>query len=146
MARSPNIFIDPAGVVPSYSWEINHSEEESIAKSRQMADGAATDNMGMIPQQGAATPLILSWKGTILTKNQLDKMLQFWELCEEQSIYIQDFSGASYEIIITDFQPQRVAAARNPRDQANAPLWTWSYTLIMRVLQVFSGDWVGVTP
>jgi hypothetical protein len=145
MARSPNIFTDPAGVKSSYTWPLNHNEEEAVNKSRQMSDGASTDNIGLIPQQGAPTPMILSWKGSILTKAQLDAMLSWWELCESQTIYVQDFAGARYEVLITDFDPQRVAVSRNPRDPANAPTWYWTYTLTMRVLKVLSGDWLGVS-
>jgi hypothetical protein len=143
MARSPNVFTNPANGA-TYTWPINHSEEEAVTKSRQMSDGASTDNIGLIPQQGAPTPMILSWKGSILTKAQLDAIISWYELCETQTIYVQDFSGARYEVLITDFDPQRVAVARNPRDPANAPLWYWTYTLTMRVLKVLSGDWLGV--
>jgi hypothetical protein len=145
VARSPNQFVDPANRLAPFVWPINHNEEQAVNKSRQMSDGASTDNVGLIPQQGAPTPMVLQWKGSILTKAHLDAMLQWWELCETQTIYVQDFSSAIYEVLITDFDPQRVAVVRNPRDPANAPTWYWTYTLTMRVLQVLSGDWLGVS-
>lgn len=145
MARTPNYFIDPK-TGHQYQWPLNHSSEEAVGKSRQMSDGAATDNIGLIPQQGSASPLILNWKGRILTYAQLTAMLGWWELCEAQSVYVQSYSGSRYEVIITDFQPQVVAVAQNRHDPVNAPTWVWDYTLTMRVLRSLRGEWVGVTP
>jgi hypothetical protein len=141
--RAPNVFRDPATGV-TYNWAVNHTEESSIAKSRQMADGGATDNIGLVPQQGAATPLILTWKGTFFDPEQLTEFLHFWELCEDHSIYLTDFAGDLYEVLITDFSPQRVAANRNPKFPDLT--WVWTYDITMRVLTAFSGPWVGVSP
>jgi hypothetical protein len=146
MPRSPNLFIDPAGRVADYSWPINHTTEDQVGRSRQMADGAPTSNMGLIPQQGAATPLVLTWKGTILTKAHLQAMIDWWMLCEGQTIYVQDFAGSRYEVLITDFAPTRRAVARNPQDPTHAPYNVWDYTLTMRVVTTLSGEWTGVVP
>jgi hypothetical protein len=144
MTRVGNQFVDPAGRVPTYVWPINHNEESQITKSRQMVDGAPTSNIGLIPQEGSPAPLIFEWKGTILVEAQLTAMLQWWALCETQTIHVVDFAGDAYEVLITDFLPIRVALGANPR-QANMP-WKWTYTLTMRVLTVFSGPWQVVAP
>lgn len=143
MSRLPNIFRDPKGVRPQYAWQINHSEEQPVSKSRQMGDGAPTSNVGLIPQQGPATPIIFQWKGTIFDIGQLTEMLAWWQLCETQSIYLIDFSGAEYEVIIEDFAQNRKGVARNPRDVTRP--WIWEYTINMRILHVYSGEWFGVT-
>lgn len=140
--RTPNIFQDPAGIVPAYSWPVNHNEEQPINKSRQMADGAPTSNIGLIPQQGAATPLIFQWKGSIFDPAQHDAFIQWWELCEEQTIYLTDYRGNQYEILITDFQPQTMAVTRNPRFPDLT--YYWEYTFIFRIIKPLSGPWRGV--
>ena len=145
MTRTPNVFTDPK-TGNNYAWPINHNEEGDIGKSRQMGDGAATNNIGLIPQQGAPTPLVLTWKGTILKRAQLVAMVGWYQLCDTQSIYVSDAAGNSYEVLITDFTAQRKPAAANPQDPVNAPTWYWTYTITMRVLRVIAGEWAGVAP
>jgi hypothetical protein len=145
MTRIPNIFTNPVNNA-TYSWPINHNEENEFGKSRQMGDGAPTSSMGLIPQQGASTPMVLEWKGVILTKAHLLQMIFWYQLCESQTIYVSDAAGNKYEVLITDFTEQKKPAAFNPRDPTNAPYWTWDYTLTMRVVRVISGEWAGVTP
>jgi hypothetical protein len=145
MTRVANLFTNPVDA-STFAWPINHNEEQPVGKSRQMADGAPTSNIGMIPQQGSATPLVMQWKGTILTKAHHVAMLQWWQICEGHSIYLTDFVGSQYEILITDYQPQRKAVAQNRNDTTNMPTWIIEYTFTFRVLRVISGPWVGVTP
>lgn len=142
--RVGNQWIDPAGVVPTYVWQVNHNEETPVGKSRQMADGAPTSNLGLIPQQGAATPLVFTLKGTFFDDNQHAQNLKFWQLCEGQTVYWQDFNNNLYEVLITDYEAERKAVARNPKfpDQT----YIWQYTITMRVITALSGPWVGVTP
>lgn len=142
--RTPSIFTNPA-TGATYLWPVNHDEEDATGKSRQMSDGAPSKNVGLIPQQGAPTPLVLSWKGKIFTKAQVEAMIAWWELCEDQSIYVTDPAGSTYEVLITDFTEQRQPVAANRWDPVNAPTWIWTYTLVMRVLNVLSGEWSGVT-
>lgn len=138
-SRQPNYFIDPASVAPVYAWYINHSEEEEVQNSRQMADGAPTSDIGLMPQQGAAYPLVFQWKGTIFRQVDKDAMDGWYALCQNQSIYLVDFTGSSYEVIITDWNVQRVPVGNNKRG-GNIP-WLWKYTIIIRILNVISGDW-----
>lgn len=143
MPRTPNHWINPK-TNASYAWPVNHREEDPVGKSRQMGDGAPTSNIGMIPQQGAATPLIKTLKGRFFDDAQNAANLIYWELCEDHSIYFQDFNGDLYEVIITDYAPTRVAVARNPKFPELT--YVWDYTITMRVLTAFSGPWAGVSP
>lgn len=138
--RQPNTFIDPAGHVPTYQWTINHTEEEPVQNGRQMSDGAPTSDIGLLPQQGVPTPLVFHWKGTIFTQQDKDTMDVWFNLCEFQSIFLKDFTGSEYEVLITDFPVQRKGVKWNHRGQVP---WLWEYTIIIRVLRVLSGDWSG---
>jgi hypothetical protein len=138
-------FTNPANG-ESYEFDIGHSAEEPTSKTRQITNSANTANTGLIPQQGAAAPLILKYSGTILKADQHKEMWRWYELCETQTIYFTDYAGNQYEVMITDFAPKRQPTVRNPRDFANAPLHYWTYTISMQVIQVRSGELEGVTP
>jgi hypothetical protein len=142
MARTANVFTDPAGVLAAYPWPINHLTESQVTKSRQMADGAPTSDIGLIPQQGPPSPLIFEWSGTILDEAQHRQFLIWWVLCEVHSIFLTDFAGSIYEVLITDYLPTREAVARNPRFPNQ--LWIYKYSMTLRILTVFSGPWLGV--
>jgi len=143
--RIGNKFINPAtGAV--YTWPINHREEEEAGPRTNLNDGAPTSGLGLMPQQGADDPLVLRYRGTILTKAQLDTMLDWKALCDTQTIYFEDFAGEKFEVTITAFTYARVAVAHNPRDPTNARLWKWTYTIEMRVLRSLAGVLVGVVP
>lgn len=143
---SRNIFTDPKGVRTAYSWQINHSEEDTFGKTRTVEHGANTGNTGLVKQQGDSSPLVIKVKGAILHKAQLEEMIAWWDMCEDQTIYFQDFAGDKYEVLITSFQPVRKRTIRNPRDFANAPLWWWTYDLEMEVVRIIPGlsPWEGV--
>jgi hypothetical protein len=136
--RQPNYFVDPAGIVPTYAWYINHTEEEEVQNSRQMSSGAPTSDIGLIPQQGEEYPLVFEWKGTIFRQVDKNEMDAWYGICQGKSIYLIDFTGSAYEILITDWNVQRVGVAWNKR--GGVP-WLWKYTIIMRVLTVLEGDW-----
>ena len=143
MAR--NVFIDPAGVRADYPWTINHSTENEVGKTRTVEHGAKTGT-GLVRQQSDSTPLVLRFSGTILHKAQVIEMKEWWQLCEEQTIYFRDFAGDEYEVLITSFRPTRHRTIRNPRDPANALYWFWRYELEMEVITIREGVWEGVTP
>lgn len=142
MAR--NNFTDPA-TAKSYDWQINHTDEGQFGKTRQISESANTANTGLIKQQGDTGPLIIKVTGTILHKHQIEEFIDWYQLCENQTILFKDFAGEEYEVIITSFQPVRKRTVKNPRDFANAPLWYWTYELDMEVISVRSGVWSGVT-
>jgi hypothetical protein len=144
MAR--NIFIDPAGNRDDYSWPINHSEEQEVGKSRNVEHGANTANTGFVRQQSDESPLTLRFSGIILEKAQIQEMIAWWQLCETQTIYLTDFAGDEYEVIVTRFVPTRHKTVRNPRDYANAPNWYWRYEIDLDVVRVIDGIWADVAP
>lgn len=139
MARTANLFIDPAGVHPSYAWPINHTKEEKGGKQRSVTNTAPTGNVGLVKEVNASSPLTMTWKGTIFTRAQVQEMWKWWQLCESQTIFLQDFAGEKYEVVIEEFDPVRVAVARNLHDQANAPTWIWEYTFTFSVMQMIAG-------
>lgn len=139
MARTPNQFQDPAAVVTTYSWAINHSEEEDFGRDRQIEHSAPTSGVGLIRQQGEESPLVYRIAGTIFAEAQVTEFWEWFTLCRTQTIYFHDFAGDSYEVLISSFKPTRHRTIRNPKDFANAPLHFWRYTMEMEVVRVIDG-------
>jgi hypothetical protein len=131
----------------TYTWPINHSDEEESGKTRTIERTANTGSVGAVKQQGDDGPIILRWKGTILTRAQLVAMWTWFNLCRTQTIYLRDFDGQEYEGQITTFTPQRKRTLRNPRD-TSAPNHYWTYSFEFEVYRFVSGDMLtaGVTP
>ncbi|GAC1522418.1 MAG: hypothetical protein NVS3B1_07760 [Marmoricola sp.] len=148
MARRANLFVDPNGVRANYSWPVNHHTEEPTGKHRNIRYSAPTAHVGLVKHLGDTDPLILRWKGSIFTRAQLVEMLKWFALCEQQTIYLTDFAGDAYEVLIVHFDPVRVALGGNPRDPVNAPNWKWEYTIEFTIIQMIAGTWfeAGVAP
>ncbi len=142
MAR--NRFTNPADG-SFYDWQVNHSTESAVGKSRQITESANTANTGLIKQQGDSQPLKMKLQGTIFHKKQHEEFVKYWQLCESQTIIFKDFTGDEYEVMIVSYEPVRKRTVRNPRDFANAPLWYWSYEMELEVIRVISGTWAGVS-
>lgn len=138
-------FINPANG-EKYEWKIGHKAEEPTSKTRQITESANTGNTGLVKQQGDVQPLILKYSGSILHASQHSEMWRWYELCETQTIFFQDFMGNEYEVIITDFAPKREPTIRNPKDFKNAPFHYWTYTITMEVIRVIKGELAGLTP
>jgi hypothetical protein len=139
-----NRFTNPANGA-FYDWQVNHSEEASVGKTRQISESANTANTGLVKQQGDVQPLRLKFTGTIFHKAQHEQFIGWFQLCESQTILFRDFAGDEYEVIVTQYDAVRKRTVRNPRDFANAPLWYWTYELELEVVRVVSGSWAGVT-
>lgn len=139
MSRTANQFIDPAGVRTTYSWPLNHEKEEKGGKQRNVTSTAPTGNVGLVREVNEVGPLTITWKGKVFTKAQVTEMWRWFQLCNSQTIFIRDFSGEEYEVLIEDFDPVKVAVARNLHDQANAPTWIWEYTFSFTVLGIRAG-------
>lgn len=129
-----------------YDFQVNPSEEQEFGKSRSIEHSAPTSGLGLVRQQGDPSPLVLKASGTILHEAQLTALAGWFQLSEDQTIYLRDHALDSYEGLLTVFRPMRKRTLRNPRDFANAPLWYWSYNLEFEVVRILSGPWVGVTP
>jgi hypothetical protein len=145
MARVANKFIDPK-TGETYSWPINHSSEESMGQKRNIKHSAPTMNTGLNRQQGAPDPMLIRWKGTILTRAQNQAFLQWYAKCDNQTIHVEDFHGNRFEVIIVNYDPTRRPVMMNRHDPVNAPNVIWDYAMEMEVVSIVSGDWVGVTP
>lgn len=142
--RTPNKFINPA-TGAEYPWAINHSTEDQSGRARQITRSAPTGTAtGLGRQQGDDSPRVLTYKGVILTKAQFDEMIAWWGLCNEQTIYFEDFTGARSEVIITNFNPTRRGVMRNHKDLINMPLWVYDYTIEMEVIRELTGPWASV--
>lgn len=146
--RRANIFTDPNNVRPAYTWPLNHHTEEPVGKHRNVRFSAPTAHIGLVRHLADTDPLILRWKGTILTRAQLVEMLAWFQLCESQTVYIEDFAGDKYETTIVHFDPVRSALTRNLRDPVNAPYWKWEYTIEFDIINIIAGPWAeaGVLP
>lgn len=145
MSRTANQFVNPRNGA-TYSWPINHDEEEEFGKSRNIEHTAPTASTGLVKQQGDESPLILRLNGKILEEAQLTAMKGWWSLCATQTIYFYDFAADHYEVIITAFRPKRKRTVRNPRGGTANPLHYWEYTIEMEVIRVLAGPWTGVSP
>lgn len=146
MADTRNTFIDPAGDRANYDWAINHSEEQEFGKGRNIEHGANTANTGYVRQQSDDGPMTLRLSGTILTKAQVVEMIAWYNLCETQTIYFEDFTGDKYEVVISSFKPIRRRTVSNPRDRVNAPYWYWTYDIEMDVVSFIDSIWEDVVP
>lgn len=138
-------FIDPK-TGDEYEWQIGHETEAPTGKKRGITHSANSANTGLVRQQGDVQPLILKYEGKILHLNQYEKFWQFYELCETQTVYFRDYMGEEYEVMITEFDPQRQATVKNPKDFANAPRHYWKYTIEMEIVAVRAGALVGLSP
>ncbi len=138
-------FIDPKTAF-TYEWHIGHESEAAVGKKRAVTHSANTANTGLVRQQGDVQPLILKYEGKILHLKQYEEMFRFYELCETQTIIYRDYMGEEYEVLITEFSPQRLATVKNPKDFANAPRHYWKYTIEMEVVRVIKGALEGLSP
>lgn len=134
-----NKFINPSNA-EEYSWPINHSEEGEAGLQRSITRGANTAGTGLVRQQADDQPFIFTLTGTILTKDQLEKMKDWYILCASQTIYFEKYDGDKFEVVITDFKPSQKKTIHNPKDPS-IPLWYWTYSITMEVVTVIDGVW-----
>lgn len=149
MARQFNVFHDPAGVVADYEWPINHDSETPRGRKKTQSITAPTGlygNTQPVRQMGAVAPMQIVLSGTILTEAQRAAMIQWWELCIAQSIYFYEFNGEQYEVMIIDYEEQKMQAAANRNDPVNAPYHYYTYTLTMDVINILAGSWLQTAP
>lgn len=145
-----NRFYDPK-TGQEYLWHINHSEESEHGQERSIEHTAVTGHsfgggggaVGLVRQQGAVSPLVLEYSGTIFHSAQYSAMWDYYGRCEDRTLHFRDFEGNEYEVLIISFKPNRKRTLKNPRDNS-APLHYWTYSLRMEVLRVISGPLVGV--
>lgn len=140
MARVANRFTNPAND-NYYDWVINHQEEEDVGLGRSIEPTASTSGVGgLVIQQGADDPMVLSYRGTILEEAQHEEFIDWSNLCKTQTIVFKDFAGEEYEVLMT-YRSRRERVAHNPRGGTAAPLHIWRFSMTMHVVQALSGAW-----
>lgn len=139
-------FRDPIGVLPNYEFHVNHETEEGQERRISVETTAPVSGVGFIRQQGAASPQILKYSGTILRQDQHDAMDAYFSACAgvngtgaavaggSRTVFFRDFTGVEVEVLITAFNPVRKRVAWNQQDSVNAPHHIWTYTLEMQVI------------
>lgn len=151
--RVANTFIDPV-TGETYDWAINHNDETGTASKgggqggleRNYTVSAPTSFGIAIRQQAANDPLTFSWKGTALTRFQHQEFLRWYQKCSAYPIFLRDFSGDEYEVLITAYIPVRKAVVANRNDLTNAATWVYDYQIDFDVIRVVSGDYLAVNP
>jgi hypothetical protein len=107
-------FQDKAGLINGgalYEWDISHETEEPQEKTENFERTALTSGVGFVRQQGAPQPTVYKLHGWA-TKTQIEKMEAFYNACAgigtpARTIFWQDISGTLFEVLITQFAPQR---------------------------------------
>lgn len=138
-------FIDMlGGGLGSYVWQVNHESEEEMGAELNVQRTAPVSGVGFVRQEGEPSPLLLRWKGTILHRNQHQKMWAFFDACRgfngpKRTIRVTDFSGAQFEVFITAFNPIRVRAQKNPKGANDIERqYYWTYDITMEVVTVIA--------
>lgn len=131
MAREQ--FRDPLGLLATYIFAVNHSEESANEQTRDVTRTANTSGTGFVRQQSASSPEVRKWTGTILQKSQYDAMQAYYLACSTRTVFFTDFTGVEKEVVITSFNPTRKRTQRNQRDPS-IPFHYWTYELTMEVI------------
>lgn len=147
VSRTPNVFTDPA-TGETYAWQFNHLTEGG-GLARNLTVSSPTSLGILIRQQAADGAVTLAWSGTALTRHQHQQFLLWYQKCKHHSIFLTDFAGDQFEVVITAYDPKRKAVAVNPRERnstpsVGAPLWVYDFTLTMEIIRAIAGDYAGV--
>lgn len=120
-------FFDPATLV-TYTFTVNPNEggtptyKKNLTSTPTAAPGGVT-----LRFEGADEPLMFSWSGFVLTKEQLDAYIEWFN--KRRQIRLTDDLGRVHYIYITKFTPKRERAFHSP--------WKFSYTC-----EAVALDWV----
>lgn len=133
MAYVRERFRDAAGLLATYEFQVNHSEEEGQDRRRSIERTAVTSGVGYVRQQGTDSPTTLKYTGTILHQNQYNLMAAYYEACRTRTIFFRDFTNTEYEVLITAWDPVRKRTLKNPRD-STINLHFWTYSIEMEVV------------
>ena len=137
-----SVFTDPTNG-ETYTWAINHeSENDATGQERSISYGG-TSGGRTIAQQGNSKPLEFHLSGSVLSEAQHEAFIDWYNRCENRTIYWTDPAGDQYEVQITTYNPTRQRTIKNPKGGAKNQLWYWRYELSMRVIRVISGPWAG---
>jgi hypothetical protein len=125
-------FRDGAGLLATYQFAVNHSEEQGRDFNRSIERTAVTTGPKFVLQQGESAAGVLSFTGTFFTQAQHDAIKAYYDACANRTVFFTDFTGTEYEVVVTRFNPVRHRTIRNPRDLSLLHYWT--YTLEMEVI------------
>lgn len=125
-------FRDGAGVLATYTFQVNHSEEQTNDQGRTIERQAVTTGPRFVLQQGEATPRTFKFSGTIFLQAQLDAMQSYFDACSTRTVFFRDYTDVEFEVIVTRFDYQRKRTLRNPRDSTLQHYWI--YNLEMEVI------------
>lgn len=125
MAREQ--FRDGASVLSTYSFDINHNEEQGSGQTRNVTHTAPTSGVGFVRQQGDKTPDTFKLGGTILRQSQLDAMQSYFEACDNRTVFFTDVDGTEFEVLVTVFDVTRTRG-HNAR---GGLAYYWKYRLEM---------------
>jgi hypothetical protein len=120
-------FRDGASTLATYSFDINHNEEQGSGQTRNITHTAPTSGVGFVRQQGDKTPDAFKLAGTILKQSQLDAMQSYYDACDNRTVFFTDANGTEYEVLITVFDVTRI---RGENRRGNLPYY-WKYRLEM---------------
>lgn len=132
MATPRERFRDGAGALATYSFSVNHNEEEPDEQTRNVNRQAVTTGPRFVLQQGEPSPHVLRYSGSILTLEQLGAMQAYYDACATRTVFFRDVSGVEYEVLILRFAPQRKPVLYNAREPTMR--WIWTYQLDMEVI------------
>lgn len=126
-------FRDAASILSTYQFAINHYTEDGLDFSRSVERTAVTTGPAFVLQQGEVTKGTFRYSGTILQQAQFDAMKAYFDACQNRTVFFADFTGTEYEVLITRFNPKRVACAHNPQDPS-IPFHYYTYDLEMEII------------
>lgn len=135
--------IDPApGGLGTYEFEINHQDEEEYGNERQLTVTRNTADGIAITQQGDSAVQQRTLTGTILTKDQHEKLAAFTKksgrLDPTNTLIFRDFFGEEYEVLIQAYRVKPVGVMRNPRDPGMRK-HILRFTMVLLIIDVKNG-------
>lgn len=121
---------DAASTLSTYSFDINHTEEQDNGQVRNITRTAPTSGVGFVRQQGQKTPPSFKLIGKILKQSQIDAIQDYYDACDNRTVFFTDVDGTEYEVLITAFPTTRLRG-ENKRGGLH---YYWTYRLEMEVI------------
>ncbi len=118
---------DGASILATYSFDINHNEEQENGQTRNVTHAAPTSGVGFVRQQGDKTPDTFRFAGTVMRQSQLDAMQDYYDACDNRTVFFTDVDGVEHEVLVTVFSFTRI---RGENKRGDLPFY-WKYRLEM---------------
>lgn len=133
--------IDPApGGLGEYVFVNSHEEEDEFGVTTSIDRTANTAGTGTVIQAGAPTPEPLRITGKIFTYAQRQKLIDFTQKSEVNTLIYRNFYGEEFEVLITGYKDKPNRTLFNGRD-AGMRKHYYTYSMEMTVVNVRSGAW-----